>query len=258
MIQCAVCGKFFEVIHNSHLKHHSLTITDYQKLYPHHPLMTDYMKSKRGQGSLSQSRYLQYQGKELDDELFHFFAGSMLGDGSLEKRKDKLNARYAEGGNNQIYMQWKHDFLKQYFSCTFKERLSAPHVKSGKSYLGWWLRTCVHPDLTPLHRLWYKNRKVLPYLFLDKYFNEFSLAVWFCDDGHLPKNGCGAYLYTFSFALDEVEWLAIMLHGAYGLPNKILFNKKNQPFIRIRSQGVSRLKEIIGQFKIPGMEYKYQ
>jgi hypothetical protein len=49
-----------------------------------------------------------------------------------------------------------------------------------------------------------------------------------------------------------------MLHGAYGLPNKILFNKKNQPFIRIRSQGVSRLKEIVGQFKIPGMEYKYQ
>jgi len=258
MIPCQVCGQLFEVIQTTHLKRHNLTINEYRILYPDAPLMTEYMKQKRGQGSLAQAHYLTYQGKEIDDYLCSFFAGSMLGDGSVEKQKEKLNARYCEGGNNQLYMKWKYDLMSQYYPCTFTERLSAPHVKSGKSYLGWWLRTSTHPDLTYLHRLWYKSKKVLPYLFIDKYFNEFSLAVWFCDDGHYSKRQKEAFFYTMSFALDEVEWLSIMLHGKYHLPNHILFNKKKQPFIRINSSATDKLKSIVAQFKIPGMEYKYQ
>lgn len=258
MVACAVCGEKFEIIQYSHLKRHGLRMDDYKRIYPERPLMTDYMKSKRGKGSLIQSRYLQYEGKPIDEEFLQFFAGALLGDGSLEKQKNKKNARYAEGSSNQAYLQWKCDFIRQYMHCTFNEKLSAPHVKSGKQYLGWWLRTSVHPDLTELHKLWYRERKVLPYLYLERYLTEFALAVWFCDDGYAAPDGGSAYLYTHCFSLSEVEYLFVILHSKFKLPNKILFNKDKQPFIRFGRDSATRLRKIVAEFTLPGMEYKYQ
>ncbi|MBJ7900731.1 MAG: DNA endonuclease [Cyanobacteria bacterium RI_101] len=258
MVPCQVCGQLFEVIHNKHLKLHNLTINEYRSLYPNASLMSQYMRKKRGEGSLAQARYLTYQGKKIDDYLFSFFAGSMLGDGSIEKQKGKLNARYCEGGSNPAYMRWKYDLLSQYYPCTFKERLSAPHIKSGQSYRGWWVRTSIHPDLTQLHQIWYAENKTIPYSFLKKYFNEFSLAVWFCDDGHYSPQRKSAILYPLSFTIDEAEWLSIMLDKTYNLLNVIHLNKKGQPIIHLKQSATVLLREIVAKFEIPGMEYKYQ
>ncbi|MFM1843232.1 MAG: hypothetical protein RLZZ490_1974 [Cyanobacteriota bacterium] len=257
LIPCAICGELFEIIQTSHLKKHGMKIYEYREKFPDLPLMTNKMKGKRGKGSLAQSQYLTYKGKDIDDELHHFLAGTMLGDGSIERQKNKLNARYAEGGSNQKYMDWKYQFLKQYFHCTFNERISSPHVKSGKRYKGWWLRTAVHPELTYLHSIWYQDRKILPIPYLEEKFNEFSLALWFYDDGHYSRANNNIMLYTFSFSIEEVEWLSILLDEKYGILNNVLENGKKQSFIRLRSESVGRFIEIINDFKVPGMEYKY-
>ncbi|OKH19063.1 hypothetical protein [[Limnothrix rosea] IAM M-220] len=259
LIPCAVCGERFELIQHTHLRRHDLTMDDYKRLYPDHPLMSNAMLEKRGLGSINQSRYLTYDGKPMDEKFHHFMVGVMLGDGSLEKRPNKKNARYAEGGNNQAYLRWKYNFLRQYLPCTFTEKLSAPHSKSGKRYLGWWIKSGVHPDLTQIHKLFYPNgKKRLNHMYLARYFNAFSLAIWVCDDGYIQADSSRSFLHTQSFSKSETEWLSSLLQIDFKLKSIILFNQKNQPFIRFSRSSTTRLKKIIAQFEIPGMEYKYQ
>jgi LAGLIDADG DNA endonuclease family len=253
MISCAVCGDRFTIIQHTHLKRHGLTIAQYRKLYPSAPLMTDEVRATRGMGSLIQSRYLTYSGKEPDSNLFEFLTGALLGDGCLEKHTGKLNARYAEGGNNEFYIKWKHDFLSQYFQCSFKERISAPHSKSGKCYRGWWIRTTVHPLLTQWHTEWYKEHKIVPQSIVKQYLTEFALAVWFCDDGCSTN---GANLYTMAFSQEEVIFLSDLLLSKFDLANSILKNKQGQFLIRFRAAASRQLKEMIAVFSIPGMAYK--
>ena len=176
-----------------------------------------------------------------------------MGDGCLERRSSKRNARYAEGGSNQKYLEWKYKFISQYFSCSFNERISSPHTKTGKRYQGWWLRTKVHPVLTELHSQWYSEAKAIPEKLIKKYLTKFALAVWFCDDG---CSSGSANFYTMAFSDNEVEFLAALLESRFDLCGSILKNQKNQPFIRLSADSKRKLSKIISKFSIPGMEYK--
>ncbi|WP_448272081.1 hypothetical protein [Nostoc sp. DSM 114160] len=259
MIPCSVCGEHFEIIQHTHLRKHGLTLAQYKQEYPFAPLMTDKMKKLRGRGSIVQSRYLNYAGKQADNYLFEFLTGTLLGDGSIEKQPHKINARYAEGGNNELYLKWKHDLLEQYFPCSWKEKMSSPHTKTGKRYYGWWMRTTVHPLLTEWHGQWYtENRKIVPQSLIDKYLTEFALAVWFCDDGHSSPRFPRSYLYTMAFLPEEVRFLSELLHSRFGLFNSILNNKNKQPFLILSGNASHKIREIIRSFSIPGMDYKSQ
>lgn len=133
LVTCGICNQKFEMIGFNHLKTHGLTVQEYVERYPNLPRMNSRMKAKRGKQSQSKSRYLAYNGQEIDQTFYEFITGCLLGDGSLERRSKQRNARYAEGGNNQKYLEWKHNFLKRYIPCSFTERLSAPHTKTGKN-----------------------------------------------------------------------------------------------------------------------------
>jgi len=253
MVTCAVCNQQFEMIHHSHLKIHGLTVKQYKNIYPGLPTLNSRMKQTRGQGALTQSHYLNYIGREPDGKLYEFLTGSLLGDGHLEKTSKKRNARYAEGGGNQKYLEWKNEFLSQYFSCVFSERLSSPHTKTEKQYQGWWLRTKVHPVLTELHSEWYCQKKVVPQPLILKYLSEFALIIGFCDDG---SSSHGIRFYTMAFSADEVEFLVTLLKSRFGLQGNILKNKKNQMFINLDTNSKRKFRKITSQFSIPGMEYK--
>lgn len=253
LVTCALCNQQFEMIHHSHLKIHGLTVSQYKKLYPHLPTLNSRMKQTRGQGSITQSHYLKYSGKEPDRELYEFLTGCLLGDGSLEKGVKKLNARYAEGGSNRKYLEWKYKFLSQYFSCSFKKRLSPPHTKTGKQYKGWWLKTRVHPVLTEIYKQWYNSKKVIPINFIEQYLTELALTTWFCDDGC----SSGAIIfYTMAFSDEEVEFLADLIKFRFDLCCSILRNKKQQPFLRLNANSRSKFRDIVSKFSVPGMEYK--
>jgi hypothetical protein len=253
LVTCAVCKQQFEMIGYNHLKTHGLTTERYKKLYPNCAVFNLRMKSQRGKEATKRSRYLGYEGKKPDKELYEFLTGCLLGDGSLEKRQSKLNARYAEGGSNQKYLEWKYKFISQYFPCSFDERISSPHTKTGKRYQGWWLRTTVHPVLTELHLQWYSKVKIIPEGLVTKYLTEFSLAVWFCDDG---CSSSSASLYTMSFSDSEVKFLSSLLESRFDLSGSILKNQNNQPFIRFDADSKRKLSKMLSKFSIPGMEYK--
>lgn len=253
LVTCAVCKQQFEMIGYNHLKTHGLTTKEYKRLYPNLAVLNSRIKLQRGKEATKRSHYLSYEGKKPDKELYEFLAGCLLGDGSLEKRSGKLNARYAEGGSNQKYLEWKYEFISQYFSCSFKERISSPHTKTGKQYQGWWLRTTVHPILTDLHLQWYSNIKIIPKKLIKKYLTEFALTIWFCDDG---CSSGSAQFYTMAFTEDEVYFLAALLESRFGLCGSILKNKNTQFFIRLSADSKRKLSTIISKFRIPGMEYK--
>ena len=253
LVTCVVCDRQFEMIGQSHLKTHGLTVDEYKTLYPDSPRCNSRIKKQRGREALKRSHYLDYGGKDPDQELYQFLTGSLLGDASLEKEASKLNARYAEGAANQQYLEWKYKFISQYFSCTFNERLSSPHTKTGKQYQGWWLKTTVHPVLTKIHSQWYEPKKIIPKSFLAEYLTEFALTIWFCDDG--CSTGAVRF-YPMAFSDDEVKFIVSLLESRFNLYGSILRNKKNQPFINLDANSRKIFREIVSKFSIPGMEYK--
>lgn len=256
LIPCAVCGERFEVIQHGHVQKHGLTVQEYKALYPDAPIVNNRMKEKRGKGSVNQSRHLNYNGKEPDQFLFEFLTGTMLGDGSLEKQKNKKNARYVEGGSNKEYIESKYHFLSQYFPCTLNERISSPHVKSGKRYKGYWIRTCVHPILTEWHGYWYRNKiKIVPYDLVEKYLSILALVLWFCDDGCSSQR---TTFYTMGFTHEEVHFLRDILWDKFQLSGNILFNKNDQPFISLDAASRKNFRTMCSCISIPGMEYKLQ
>lgn len=253
LVTCAVCKQQFEMIGYNHLKTHGLTTEEYRKLYPESPVLNSRMKLKQGKEAKKRSHYLSYEGKKPDKKLYEFMTGCLIGDGSLEKRSSRRNARYAEGGSNQKYLEWKYKLISQYFSCSFKERISSPHTKTGKRYQAWWLRTKVHPFLTELHSQWYLERKIIDRKMTTEHLTEFALVVWFCDDG--CSSGAVSF-YTHAYSYDEVEFLAQLLESRFNLYGSILNNKNNQFFIRLNADSKRKFSKITAKFSIPGMEYK--
>ena len=253
LVTCAVCEQQFEMIGYNHLKTHGLTTEEYKKLYPNFAVINSRMKLQRGTEAIKRSHYLSYEGKKPDKELYEFLTGCLLGDGSLEKRSSKRNARYAEGGSNQKYLEWKYKFISQYFPCSFDERISSPHTKTGKQYQGWWLRTKVHPFLTELHSQWYSERKIIDRTMTTEYLTEFALVVWFCDDG--CSSGAVSF-YTHAYSYNEVEFLAELLESRFDLHGSILKNNKNHFFIRLNADSKRKFSCYFTKFSIPGMEYK--
>jgi LAGLIDADG DNA endonuclease family len=255
MVTCAVCNQRFEMIGYNHLKIHGLTVDEYKILYPNLPRCNSRIKQQRGREALKRSHYLNYLGKAPDRELYEFLTGSLLGDASLEKYPNKLNARYAEGAGNQKYLEWKYKFISQYFSCSFNERISSPHTKTGKQYQGWWLRSRVHPIITEIYSHWYDPKKIIPKSFISEYLTEFALTIWFCDDG--CSTGAVRF-YPMAFSDNEVEFIVDLLKSRFNLRGNILKNKKNQSLINLDADSKNIFRKIVSKFSIPGMEYKLE
>lgn len=256
MVRCAICGEPQRAI-GKHTAIHDISLAEYQSRYPGAPLITVSARIFHGRGSTvqAQARREAYQGQPPDHYLAEFLTGVLLGDGHLECRKK--NARYAEGGSNAMYLQWKLSVLQRYFPTTFVERLSAPHVRSGKRYRGWWIRTASHPLLTEAHRAWYSEGvKRVPTALVEQHLTEFSLAVWFCDDGCAIKTNGTANLYTMGFQLDDVAFLQELLLRRFNLPTNILLNKKRQPYLVFKRASRITLQAILRRVALPGMDYK--
>lgn len=256
MLRCAICGEPQRAI-GRHVAIHGISLADYRTRYPDAPLIVPSVGVLRSKGSASQAQARRdaYQGQPPDKKLAEFLTGTLLGDGHLECRKK--NARYAEGGNNETYLQWKHSLLQRYFLTTFTQRLSAPHVRSGKRYLGWWIKTASHPLLTEAHKAWYSGGiKRVPVDIVEQHLTEFALAVWFYDDGCAIKRHGTASLYTMGFQLNEVEFLRELLLRRFNLSASIFFNKKRQPFLQFGRASRIALQAILRRFSLPGMDYK--
>ena len=103
--------------------------------------------------------------------------GTLLGDGYLRivpKRKNAL-LEINHSFTQKEYVDWKYEILKNISG-------SPPQIRNGNDdRIAYRFYSKQLPELTILHRLFYKeNKKVVPE---DITLDPISLSVWFMDDG---------------------------------------------------------------------------
>jgi LAGLIDADG DNA endonuclease family len=173
--------------------------------------------------------------------------GSLLGDGTLRRQGNRLNAllEVNHAYKHKAYVDWKWKHFNEYV-------LSPPKARKGKgTRIAYRFTTRSLPLFTAYYEWLYINgRKCIPN---DLKLDPLSLAVWFMDDG--TKIRSAFYLNTQQFSLKEQEFLRDLLLKTFGL--KSALNRDKTYFrIRITTESTLKMQRIIEPYIIPCMRYK--
>lgn len=184
-----------------------------------------------------------------------FILGTLLGDGSIEKRKKSPRLRIDHSVAQKDYVFWKYDILK---NIATRE----PHVlyeqdkRSGKVFERWYFSTKAIPELEFYYRLFYKEgRKIITEEILNHFCDPSSLAVWLMDDGY-KRNDCDALrLSTDCFSYEENLILQKCLLDNFGVSSKV--HRKGRAWnIYIPSTQMRTIRVLLNPHIIPSMNYK--
>lgn len=201
----------------------------------------------------SEIRALKLQPFSAEQRLI--INGALLGDGCLYT---------AWGGTSKNYRFAKMHSVKQreYVDWTYKKLhpfvLTPPKLYEPTQALR--VRTISHPELTALHKLFYKNgKKVLPENIREIIKSSLALAVWFMDDGNaIIRNGklVGYNLNTQSFSFQEHKILICVFNEVYDIYPVIERNKKWYRLAVSKKLSRKIFRSIIQEHIIPSMKYK--
>ena len=194
-------------------------------------------------------------GSDLTIEQDSLILGTLLGDGSIEKRWKNPRLRIDHSFSQKEYVFWKYNILR-----TIATR--EPHIlyekdkRSGKTFPRWYFGTKAIPDLEFYYRLFYKGKRKAISARLIHYLNHpLSLAVWLMDDGY-KRNDCDALrLSTDCFSLEEQKTLQECLVKNFDICSKL--HKKGRVWnIYIASSEMKKVRNILQEHIIPAMKYK--
>lgn len=150
-----------------------------------------------------------------DDVSLHLIRSSLLGDGSISMN-GKAGAKFEERHSTAqyAYLEWKRNVLGE--SCQNLRK-----SVSGYGFPGFQLSGYTYSSLKRFREEWYPSgKKILP-SDLD-WMDDFSVAVWYMDDGSLSHNKTQyqqdrASFATNGFTKPEVDRLADKLRSMYGV-----------------------------------------
>lgn len=134
--------------------------------------------------------------------------GSLLGDGSISKKRTKNENSYfckGQAERRHEYLEWHYQQFQPFSSCLSKSQNACKGKQYGKSVF----TTRSHPLFSALRDKWYPNgKKIVP---VDIRLDPLAIAVWFFDDGDncLKRRICN--IATCAFSLNEVEILRSQL-----------------------------------------------
>ena len=180
--------------------------------------------------------------------------GTLLGDGSVygNGRKDGKNHRLqvVHTEKQKDLVLWKYKVLKNFV-------LDPPkYVPQNNS---WRFRTISHPEITKIHRLFYRNtKKILPENIKEILNDKLSLAVWFMDDGcrWVSKNRqMGLILNTQNFSFSEVTKLVRLFNQFHGI-NPRIHRDHNRFRLHIRVEDQYKFSDLINKHIINALRYK--
>lgn len=173
--------------------------------------------------------------------------GTLLGDGSLRRQGNRLNALLEVNHSVEYreYVDWKWQHFKKYV-------ITSPHSRKNNSYrIAYRFTTRSLPVFTEYYNKYYINsKKRVP---RDIKLNPLSLAVWFMDDGTRIRSAF--YLNTQHFTLQDQEFLQDLLFNTFGF-NSTLNRDKKYFRIRIFSKSSLDMQRLIKPYIIPCMKYK--
>lgn len=182
--------------------------------------------------------------------------GSILGDGHLEKRSHLKNASFREEHSmNQVeWLKWKYNSLKPFttskmWSRNRGDKSLMPDGKGGKKLYNIQkvcsMSTGVHPYLTELHSLFYKNRiKVVPQDLLSDMFDIVSLWVWIGDDGYYNIKRNYIVLCTENFLYKDILFLKHLIESIGLRGVSVIKHSKINNSYRIYLNNISNNRKI--------------
>jgi hypothetical protein len=197
-----------------------------------------------GRGFVVETKFArQARGRPLDRIQHEFVVGSLLGDGTLLKTTAGWCFRVHHGLEQQAYVHFKHQFMREYVQ-------SHPR-RSGTAY---YFRTVTHPAFSMYRERFYDGRRKIARIeWLREQLTDLGLAVWVMDDG--SADGRGLRLNSQSFTLEENEGLAEILRTKFGL--EVTLNRDKAAFrLRISAASRDRLLAIVESHLHPDMSYK--
>lgn len=189
---------------------------------------------------------------EMDSELFQFFLGNFLGDGTFKMASKKSkNPRYSVGhGEKQTeYLLWKEKFLK---NKNIRTNLHYYTAKDSRIKKGYYVSGFLKSEANPVFMNFYEQyspKKNINYNFVKK-LDAFGLAVWYMDDGFVTKNSF--QISTCGFTIEEVSILQRVLLENFNIKTNQVLSKE----IYILAESRDLFIEIIKPFIIPSLEYK--
>jgi len=193
-------------------------------------------------------------------DILSIIFGSLLGDGSAEKRENGFGTRilfYQESSHTK-YILWLHNLISSKGYCNTTLPVETTRIgKGGKLRKIIRFRTWTYTSFNWIYTLWYdKGIKKVPDC-IGEYLTPLALAIWIMDDG--SKVSKGLKLCTNSFSYNECLFLINILNEKFSLKASVQStgNKfKNQYHIYIWKESMSTLKNIVEEYIIPEMKYK--
>ncbi|KKT50453.1 MAG: LAGLIDADG homing endonuclease [Candidatus Yanofskybacteria bacterium GW2011_GWA1_44_21] len=182
--------------------------------------------------------------------------GSIMGDAYLQSNGTNARLRFEHSLNQEQYVVWKFNFLKNIFSDSAIVKINRIHPKTKQEYKYVRCQSKTLPELKKIKVIFYPAGKKIVPLSIKKYLIEpISLAVWFMDDGYYYlRDKCG-YLYLGNITKEEAEVCSDTLQNNFNLKTKVLAKKKGYALYFSRLE-MLKLKKVVSEFMIPMFRYK--
>ena len=189
--------------------------------------------------------------------------GTLLGDGNLQTETGN-NWRYraVHKTAHESYLFHKYELLKNF--CTSPPKLyNFVDPRTNMQYSRYTFQTTTADEFRYYGQLFYKQqqdkswKKTVP-LNIATLLTPQALAYWYMDDGALKWRGRSnaVRLCTDSFSLEEINLLKSTLETKFSL--KVSLQKKDAiQRLCILEESYPKLKDLIAQYLIPCMYYKF-
>lgn len=183
----------------------------------------------------------------LTSEQHAILIGSLLGDGTLRRQNNRLNALFEvnHAYKHKAYVDWKWQHFQQH-------ALTPPKSRLGKGpRIAYRFTTRSLPLFTVYHSQFYASgKKLIP---KDLELDPMSLAVWFMDDGSRIRSAY--YLNTQQFTIEEQRFLQALLLSTFGLKSELNRDKKYYR-LRISTESSKKMRIIIEPYIVDCLKYK--
>ena len=194
----------------------------------------------------------------MDKELEGFFAGCILGAGSISKRQGRVTPYYRESHSlEQLpYLEWKRTFVEEVVPCKTYEIFDK---KLGKNF--YMFESRASKELEAIYQL-----SQAPVFDILNQLTPLGLAVWFMDDGTIyngKNKNTKAYatfnvtLGTYRFDYEEHVIIQKWFNDTFGFDAKIAKKRTDTYNIRFTVKDSTAFLQMTKPYAHPALLYKW-
>lgn len=187
----------------------------------------------------------------LSDFQRSLLIGTILGDSYISNRYKSSYINFAHCEKQEEYYNHKIENLG--LEQSYNKKVENLDKRTDKLYSKFSYTSKSYLELKDYRNIFYKNNiKIIPIDFIEKYFDEISLAYMYMDDGNYTKES--TTIATCCFSREEIKKFNKFLKKKFNLEFTILGNKS----IRIRQKDKMRFFELIDPYikNVNCMSYK--